>query len=357
MGNEDLGKHYEAIGDLQKAYEAYSRMRQEIVVQKHIIDVSKHLISVAIRQRNWIAVQSNVQKIMAIHQSAEEEKAISPLLSICYGLILLGGANFYDAALAFLGTRSGIGSDFNDKLSPNDLAIYGGLCALASMDREELQKRVMENSNFRTYLELEPHIRRAIAFFVNGRYSSCLSILEDYRNDYLLDYRIGHLIPEIYQLIRSKSIVQYFVPFSCATLDSLDAAFALPGTSLEEELIGMIKRGTLVARIDTQNRVRETQYMQMILEHRLTYHIQLLLSVPSVPRVVLQRQALNSAKAYEREMRRRIQRMNIIGADLEVKSPTRKGHGQGGHHEVLSSTIVGDRGRRLRRGGNDSGYE
>ncbi|KAI9738137.1 MAG: hypothetical protein M1818_005566 [Claussenomyces sp. TS43310] len=328
MGNEDLGKHYEAIGDLTKAYEAYSRMRQDISMQRHIIDVSKHLISVAIRQKNWIAVQSNVQKMMAVHQSAEDERALAPYIKVCLGLINLGGANFWDAALAFLGVNSGVGTEFNDKVSPNDIAIYGGLCALASMDRENLQKRVLENTNFRTYLELEPHIRRAIAFFVNGRYSACLSILEDYRNDYLLDCRIGSLVPEIYVLIRSKSIVQYFVPFSCVTLDGLNAAFAPPGQSIEEELISMIQRGILEARIDAQKR--------------------LLLSVPSLPRATLQKETLDSARAYERELRHRIQRMNIIGADVEVRGAVKKGQGGGQLHpdDLFVHSRAGEHGLR-----------
>jgi COP9 signalosome complex subunit 1 len=82
-----------------------------------------------------------------------------------------------------------------------------------------------------------------------------LSILEGYRNDYILDIYLHKRVPELYHLIRSKSIIQYFIPFSCVTIDSLNEAFAPNGGSVENELISMIKSGTLEARIDTQNRV------------------------------------------------------------------------------------------------------
>jgi COP9 signalosome complex subunit 1 len=62
-------------------------------------------------------------------------------------------------------------------------------------------------------------------------------------------------IDDIYYLVRSKSIVQYFIPFSCVTLDSLNAAFAAPGKTIDKELAMMIQRKDLDARIDTQNRV------------------------------------------------------------------------------------------------------
>jgi COP9 signalosome complex subunit 1 len=255
MGNEDLGNHYMEIGELDKSYDAFNRMRADVLVQKHIVDVSRHLMAVCIEQGKWVTVQSNAQKIMAVAQSAEDEKTIQPYIKIGMGLANLAEGKFHDAAISFLGVDSGMGLKYNNTASPNDVAVYGGLCALASMDRDELQRRVLDNSNFRTYLELEPHIRRALAFFVNGRYSACLSTLENYRNDYLLDIYLQRHITEIYHQIRSKSIIQYFIPFSCVTLDSMDDAFGGPGLSVENELVNMIQRGTLVARIDKQNRV------------------------------------------------------------------------------------------------------
>lgn len=255
MGNEDLGKHYQAIGDLPKAFEAYGRMRQDVSIPKHIIDVSRHLIEVGIEQRNWISVSSNAQKIKGIQPSSPEDKSAQQYLAAAEGLANLDSEHYYAAALNFINTEPGMGLSCNTIISPNDIAVYGGLCALASMERTELNKKVLENSNFRTYLELEPHIRRAIAFFVNSRYTACLEILEAYRADYLLDIHLHRHVDELYHLVRSKSIVQYFIPFSCVTLDSLNSAFAAPGKSIEKELSMMILRNQLDARIDTQNKV------------------------------------------------------------------------------------------------------
>jgi COP9 signalosome complex subunit 1 len=255
MGNEDLGRHYQAIGDLPKAFEAFGRMRQDVSMPKHIIDVSRHLIEVGVDQRNWIAVVSNAQKIKSIQASSPDDKSTQQYLAAAEGLANIDGEQYYAAALNFISAEPGMGSSCNAIISPNDIAVYGGLCALASMERTELHTKVLENSNFRTYLELEPHIRRAITFFVNSRYTACLDILEAYRADYLLDIHLHKHVEELYYMIRSKSIVQYFIPFSCVTLDSLNSAFAAPGKSIEKELSTMILRNQLDARIDTQNKV------------------------------------------------------------------------------------------------------
>jgi COP9 signalosome complex subunit 1 len=255
MGNEDLGNHYQAIGDLPRAFDSFSRMRQDVSMAKHIIDISKHLIEVAVEQKNWVAVSSNVQKIKGVMVPADEDRTLQPYLCATDGLALMDSGEYYNAALRFLQTEAGMGTTCNSIISPNDIAVYGGLCALATMERNELHTQVLENTNFRTYLELEPHIRRAITFFVNSRYSACLSVLEAYRTDYWLDIHLQKHIDDLYHLVRSKSIVQYFIPFSCVTLDSLNAAFMPPGKTIDKELAMMIQRKDLEARIDTQNRV------------------------------------------------------------------------------------------------------
>jgi COP9 signalosome complex subunit 1 len=255
MGNEDLGKYYQAIGDLARAFEAFSRMRADVSTAKHIVDVSRHLIEVSIEQKNWMGVATHVQKIRTNTSNTEEDKAMQPYLSAAEGLAHMDNKEYYSAAKSLLGTDTGMGMSCNTFITPNDVAVYGGLCALATMERNELQSKVLENSSFRTYLELEPHIRRAITFFVNSRYSACLNILEAYRADYLLDIYLQKHVDDLYTMVRSKSIVQYFIPFSCVTLDSLNSAFAAPGKTIDKELSKMIDRKELVARIDTQNKV------------------------------------------------------------------------------------------------------
>ncbi|KAA8568383.1 hypothetical protein EYC84_007419 [Monilinia fructicola] len=252
MGNEDLGKHYEATGQLALAFDAYSRMRQDISIPRHAIEVSKHIIEVAIERKEYIAILSNIQKMRG---------TVSSVLMI--------------------------------------LPIYGGICALATIDRNDIQKLVLENSDFRTYLELEPHIRRAIQAFVNSKYSTCLEILESYRADYMLDIHLQKHVDELYTRVRSKSIVQYFIPFSCVTFETLNKNFAPPGKTIEKELAEMIKCGELDARIDL---VAKT-----------------LVSPSKATRQELQQETLKTAKQVEREARQHLLRMNIIAADMEVK--------------------------------------
>lgn len=53
--------------------------------------------------------------------------------------------------------------------------MYGGLCALAEFDRDELKRQVIDEScSFRHFLELCPSVREIVADFYCSRYPSCL---------------------------------------------------------------------------------------------------------------------------------------------------------------------------------------
>ena len=315
MGNEDLGSHYYRIGDLGSAVKAYSRMRDYCTTSAHIASTAFRIISVAIEQRNWLAVQSQVMKIRNLQMKPDDQARTQPKVQAAMGLQQMCSGEYRDAAMSFLNTDPTLGESYNDVLTSNDVAVYGGLCALASMSRTELQTKVFENANFRSFLELEPHIRRAISFFCASKYSQCLEILESYRSDYLLDLYLQPHVGEIYKRVRTKSIVQYFQPFSRVTLDSMEKMFgqtssaqaSTNGTSTQwfrDELISLIDSGKLNARIDLETGV--------------------LVAKETNPRAEMQKEAEEMVDNFIKEARLKLIRLNAINAGLEVKAPPKK---------------------------------
>ncbi|KAL4872245.1 hypothetical protein BDV12DRAFT_152333 [Aspergillus spectabilis] len=310
MGNEDLGQHYHQAGDLTSAFKAYSRMRDFCTTSSHIASMLFKIINVAIERGDWLSVQSNVHRLRGQGTKQEEQTKHQPKMSAAMGLSQLHSGSYLEAANSFLSTDPSLGDSYNEVLSSNDVAVYGGLCALASMDRNELQRRVLENSSFRNFLELEPHIRRAISFFCNSKFRPCLEILEAYRADYLLDIHLQRHVQILYTRIRTKSIQQYLIPFNRVSLDSMAKMFVLgttpnqatdsePNPAFVQELISLIQDGTLDARIDLEKLV--------------------LVSSQGDKRLELQEAALDSLDNYIREAHLRLLRANIVRAGLEVQ--------------------------------------
>ena len=52
-----------------------------------------------------------------------------------------------------------LGSQWSEVIAPQDVATYGALCSLASLTRPELRAKVVDNVQFREYLELVPEVR------------------------------------------------------------------------------------------------------------------------------------------------------------------------------------------------------
>lgn len=50
--------------------------------------------------------------------------------------------------MQFLDVNPELGSSYNEVIAPQDVATYGGLCALASFDRSELKAYVYSFKHF-----------------------------------------------------------------------------------------------------------------------------------------------------------------------------------------------------------------
>jgi len=313
MGNEDLGVHYHALGDLASATKAYTRMREYCNTPAHIASTNFRAIEVAIDQNNWLAVQSAVQKIRSLHLKADDQVKSQPKAQAALGLSQMHGGDYYNAAISFLNTDPSLGDKYNEVLTSNDVAVYAGLCALASMERDELQSKVLDNGSFRNFLEMEPHIRRAINFFCSAKYAQCLNILEVYRADYLLDLHLQRHVVKLYSQIRTKSIVQYFAPFSRVTLDSMADTFttakakSTTNIPIEDELVELISSGTLKAKIDLEHRVLIADEVDF--------------------RAEVHREAVESVKRFKKEAHVKLMRMEFLNAGLEIKAYSRSGMG------------------------------
>ncbi|KAJ5240877.1 uncharacterized protein N7469_002468 [Penicillium citrinum] len=316
MGNEDLGNHYYETGDLLAASKAYSRMRDYCTTPNHIASMLFKMVNVSAERGDWMGVQSNVHRLRNSQSKPEDLLKNQPKILAALGLAQMHARSFRDAATSFLAVDPSLSDTFNEMITPNDIAVYGGLCALASMDRNELQKLVLDSPTFRQFLELEPHIRRAIAFFCNSKYRPCLDILDNYRTDYLLDLNLQRHVPALYTKIRTKSIQQYMVPFSRVTLDSMAAIFAPDVVGGEarptglnspfvQELISLIKEGVLDTRIDLERG--------------------LLVSSQADPRSEVQANTLDSLSAFNKEAHTRIIRAAVLHAGLEVQGNSEQG--------------------------------
>ena len=149
-------------------------------------------------------------------KAADAETAVMMCqVKACAGIYALNQGNFQVAARHFLAVQPGkLGSGFADVRTwlrwprgggrrlavecrhgvtridavvpsqvtvDEDVAIYAGLCALASIKRGELTSVVLKSKLFDPEVGLAPTIRRSIVDFCESRYDRCMATVETFR--------------------------------------------------------------------------------------------------------------------------------------------------------------------------------
>jgi COP9 signalosome complex subunit 1 len=212
-GYNDLGDFHYDRGDFNAALRSYIRTQDYCTSSEHIIEMCLNVIKVSVAMNNFAHVLNYVAKAEQTPGIATN-KLVEAKLRATAGLAHIENRKYKMAAKKFLETSFELGNKFNDVITPEDIAIYGSLCALAEFDRRELKTEVLDNAQFQNYLELIPHLGECLRDFYNSKYASCLAYLDILKNDLLLDIHLHDHIQSLYDKVRTKALVQYFSPYT-----------------------------------------------------------------------------------------------------------------------------------------------
>jgi len=318
MGHNDLGHHHLATGNLHEALKCFIRTRDYGTTQKHAIEMSLHVIKVGVLLGNYSHVMNYVSKAEQALETPPDP-VVSAKLRVVTGLSHLEGAKYKQAALKFTHMKVEVGKDnnqpvlknihpddlsFSEVMAPQDVATYGGLCALATFDRQELSSKVMADTAFKQFMETSPDMRQAVDHFYHSRYAACLSLMDKMRGDLEMDLHMAPHVDSLYALIRSRALVQYFTPFASVRMDLMAEAFNCDIPQLQTELSQLIVKKEIKARIDSHNKII---YARTADHEVSTFH-----------------RAIQMGKEYERQTIGLLMRLDLISNDISIRSSNSK---------------------------------
>ncbi|XP_010523727.1 PREDICTED: COP9 signalosome complex subunit 1 [Tarenaya hassleriana] len=298
MGYNDFGDFYYARGFLGEAFKSYVRTRDYCTTAKHIIHMCANVILVSIEMGQFTHVTSYVSK--AEQTSETLDPIMVAKLRCASGLAHLEVRKYKLAARKFLEVNPELGNSYNEVIAPQDVATYGGLCALASFDRSELKQKVIDNINFRNFLELVPEVRELINDFYSSRYASCLEYLENLKANLLLDIHLHDHVETLYDQIRKKALVQYTLPFVSVDLSMMADAFKTSVSGLVKELEALITDNQIQARIDSHNKVLYARHAD---QRNATFQ-----------------RVLQTGGEFDRDVRAMLLRANLLKHEFHVRA-------------------------------------
>ncbi|GMN61253.1 hypothetical protein TIFTF001_030341 [Ficus carica] len=205
-----------------------------------------------------------------------------------------------DEKRQFLETGPELVNHYNEVIAPQDVATYGGLCALASFDRTELKNKVIDNLNFRNFLELVPEVRELINDFYSSRYASCLDYLGNLKANLLLDIHLHDHVETLYDQIRNKALIQYTHPFVSVDLCMMANALKTSVAGLEKELEALITDNQIQARIDSHNKILYARHAD---QRNATFQ-----------------RVLQTGSEFDRDVRSMLLRANLIKHEYNLRA-------------------------------------
>jgi len=316
FGHNELGDFHYERGEYNTALKCYVRTRDYCTTSKHIIAMCVNVIRASIAMGNFTHVANYITKAESTPDAASDA-ALCSQLRLAAGLAHLEGKKYKLAARKFLEVSPEHVAAFSEIASAQDLALYGGLCALASFDRAELRSKLIDNVGFRGFLELFPQVREACHDFFHSKYASCLALLEKLKPDLVLDIHLHDHMQQLYTDVRSKALVQYFSPFVTVDMKLMASAFNVDVDALEKELAKLIMGGQIPARIDSQNKV---------LHKRATDQ-----------RTATFATAIKMGEEYMRDTRALLLRINLMRADFVVKGSNQDGPSKSSRQEARAA--------------------
>ncbi|KAJ7829446.1 26S proteasome subunit RPN7-domain-containing protein [Mycena olivaceomarginata] len=344
MGHRDLGDFYRSVGEYPTALKHYTKSREFCTTSQHVLEMCLSVLELLIEQRNFSHLPTYVFKADAALDAAsaaaanakegdsgpsaapllnkrkavsEDRERVQSKLDFATALANLASGNYQKAAYTFL--KLGPAKDFGDwmgkLIAPGDIAIYGVLCALATLPRSVLKTQILENSTFGVYVEQEPYVRELVEAYLSSNFKTVLELLNRYSARHALDIYLAPHIAALANMIRNWAVVLYFQPFASIKLERMSGAFGWTVGEVEEQVVALIQSGDIHGRVDSQNK---------ILYARQTDH-----------RAELFARAIKAARDIQSTNRKVLLRMRLQQADLTIKAPK-------GYNSSISDLLQGD---------------
>ncbi|KAG1720812.1 26S proteasome subunit RPN7-domain-containing protein [Suillus lakei] len=298
MGHRDL--------DYTQALNIIRNQEEFCSTSQHILDMCLSVLELVIEQRNYAHISSYVFKAEGALDTASAAAAAAN--AACRWDFAM--ALFHLAAQLFLkiGPPDSLGDWIGKLVAPGDFAVYGTLCALASMSRSAIKSQLTGNAIFSAYIEQEPYVRDLTQSYLSSDFKNVLELLERYSTRHYVDIHMYSHVYDLTNLIRNVAVVLYFQPFQTIRLDRMSAAFGWTVDEVEKEVVALIQSGQIQGRVDSQNKASEN--FLAILKARKVDH-----------RAELFARAIKTAGEIQSTNRKLLLRMRLQQADLVVKPP------------------------------------
>lgn len=250
------------MGDLEgckvnilKFRDTISPSNNEGIVESLLFEATVNFFSARTASTSSLPFVSRLSTIFLDRNGSLSWPGAVKVGAIC-GITTLQQEKYREAASVLLKISPEYVSTITDIASPQDLALYITLSALASFSRSELQFLSSADQGFQSFSEgSTQNLSELIEFFLNSKYKEFLTSLETFKPDYEADPFLFPILESLLGSIKKRALLQYLSVYRNVSLQLTAETFLLTSSQLEELLKIYITEGVINVLIDQRSGV------------------------------------------------------------------------------------------------------
>jgi len=246
---------FASIGDKEKALVAYAITSDKTVSLGQRLDIVFAILRIAFAFNDLDLLKRNIEKAKSLMEEGGDWERRNRL-KVYEGTYLMLIRNFKTASDLFLESVSTFSS--TELMPYTTFIFYTVLVSMISLDRPDIKKKVIVNSDILTVIHQIPHASKYVDSLYNSRYHDFLVSLADITDEMKKDRYTSPHVRYYTREMRIKGYAQFLESYKSVTLRSMANDFGLSDAFLDSELSRFIAAGRLNAKIDKVGGIIET---------------------------------------------------------------------------------------------------
>jgi 26S proteasome regulatory subunit N7 len=260
---------YIRVGDLENTLKVFDELEVKHISAGQKVDMGMARARAALFHGDWTRAKSELDAANELNDAGGDWDRRNRLrvYSAAYHMAQRDFATAADLLLSNLATFT-----CTEMFEYRDFVAYGVICAIMSLPRVELKKRVVDSPDVLSVILEVPHLSELLNSFYECRYADFFAALMAIHPALARDRYIGPHVSHLVREYRVRCYKQYLESYRSVTLATMASAFGVSPSFIDRELSRFIAANRLTAKIDKVEGVVETtrpdernaQYLRVI---------------------------------------------------------------------------------------------
>ncbi|PVU84830.1 hypothetical protein BB560_007253 [Smittium megazygosporum] len=244
----NLADLYILSGNLTEAIAILRRVESYRFEYQDYLKANSYMIKASLLSQDFRLILSLQSKFYKKCNTFHPNKAF---IYSSFGISNMAIGNYKKAAEIFSSVEYSRENDFMGMFTEKDIAMYGIICALASLPKLAIRTTCMKSINFLHFLEHDIQLKKSLECFLKGELLEFSALIQDKMILLEIDTYLRNIYPDLLKSVQNNLIVMYIIPRTTADLSVMATSCLFSSSdSLILALEQLISKGKIFCRLN-----------------------------------------------------------------------------------------------------------